>query len=168
MGVKIPELEEAPDGQVLEVEDEFIEGNVVPYVEDPTPQDIESLEALFAKADAILPSDQASEPESVEEAVPIEISSKPDPIVENSQSSNNTPPIQRVALSKYQTPMAEKFISKFLYEAALAEKVVEGDGFHLKIPNEPYIPLVVEAHKLADDHYQLYLTHYIDINGDPD
>ncbi|MEM9803818.1 MAG: strawberry notch C-terminal domain-containing protein [Cyanobacteria bacterium P01_D01_bin.56] len=166
MGVKIPELEEAPDGQVLEVEDEFIEGNGMPYVEDPTPQDIESLEALFAKADAILPSDQASEPESMEEAVPIEISSEPDPIVENSQSSNNIPPIQQVARSKYQSRMAEKFVSKFLYEADLAEKVVEGDDFHLKILNEPYIPLVVEAHKLANDHYQLYLTHYIDINGD--
>ncbi|MEM9485397.1 MAG: strawberry notch C-terminal domain-containing protein [Cyanobacteria bacterium P01_F01_bin.116] len=166
MGVKIPELETAPEGQVLDVEDEFIEGNGVPYVEDPTPQDIESLEALFAKGDAIAPSDQASKPDPVNEVTPVGKKSEPESVIDTPQNSNNTPPIQQVALSKYQTRMAEKFVSKFLYEANLAEKVVKGEDFHLKIQNDPYIPLVVEAHKLADDHYQLYLTHYIDINGD--
>ena len=170
MGVKIPELEEAPDGQVLEVEDEFVEGNVVPYVDEPTTQDIESLEALFAKADAILPSENESEFVPVNEGITVDQDSRPKPAIESAveelQRSDNTPPIQRVAHSKYQSRMAEKFVSKFLYEADLAEKVVEGDDFHLKILNEPYIPLVVEAHKLADDHYQLYLTHYIDVNGD--
>ncbi|MEO0739696.1 MAG: DUF3991 and TOPRIM domain-containing protein, partial [Cyanobacteria bacterium J06649_12] len=170
MGVKIPELEVAPDGQVLEVEDESIEGNVVPYVDDPTPQDIESLEALFAKADESVPSEQEPEPEQVNEGVPVKENSAPEPVSESTvkdpQRSDNTSSIQRVALSKYQSRMAEKFVSKFLYEADLAAKVVEGDDFHLKIHNEPYIPLVVEAHKLADDHYQLYITHYIDVNGD--
>ncbi|MFG6107772.1 strawberry notch C-terminal domain-containing protein [Leptothoe sp. EHU-05/26/07-4] len=169
MGVKIPELEAAPDGQVLEVEDEFIEGNVVPYVDAPTPQDIESLEALFAKADEVTPSESEAEV-SVDKGLLVEKTSAPEPAlettVEESQNSDNTQPIQRVAHSKYQSRMAEKFVSKFLYEADLAEKVVEGDDFHLKILNEPYIPLVVEAHKLADDHYQLYLTHYIDVNED--
>ena len=170
MGVKIPELETAPDGQVLDVEDEFIEGNVVPYVDEPTTQDIESLEALFAKADAILPSEDKPEFVPVNEGLTVDKDSGPKPAIESAveepQSSDNTSSIQRIAHSKYQSRMAEKFVSKFLYEADLAEKVVEGDDFHLKIHNEPYIPLVVEAHKLADDHYQLYLTHYIDMNGD--
>ncbi|MEM6255074.1 MAG: strawberry notch C-terminal domain-containing protein [Cyanobacteria bacterium P01_D01_bin.156] len=167
MGVTIPELETAADGQVLDVEDEFIESSGVPYVDDPTPQDIESLEALFARGeDANLLSEQASESSPVEESGPTDETPEPAPIIETPQSSDNPSSIQQVALSKYQTRMAEKFISKFLHEADLAEKVVAGDDFHLKIENEPYIPLVVEAHKLADDQYQLYLTHYIDINGD--
>ncbi|MEM9805516.1 MAG: strawberry notch C-terminal domain-containing protein [Cyanobacteria bacterium P01_D01_bin.56] len=166
MGVKIPELEEAPDGQVLDVEDEFIESNRVPYVEDPTPQDIESLEALFAKGDAISPSEQTPEAGSVNKIASIEKSPEPYPVIEAPHNLTDAPSIQQVALSKYQSRMVEKFVSKFLYDADLAEKVVEGDDFHLKIQNEPYIPLVVEVHKLADDHYQLYLTHYIDINGD--
>ena len=170
MGVKIPELETAPDGQVLDVEDEFIEGNVVPYVDEPTTQDIESLEALFAKADAILPSEDKPEFVPVNEGLTVDKDSGPKPAIESAveepQSSDNTSSIQRIAHSKYQSRMAEKFVSKFLYEADLAEKVVEGDDFHLTIHNEPYIPLVVDAHKLADDHYQLYLTHYIDMNVD--
>lgn len=170
MGVKIPELEVAPDGQVLDVEDEFIEGNGVPYVDAPTTQDIESLEALFAKADTILPSENEPEFGPVNEGITVDKDSGPKPAIESAveepQSSDSTSSIQRVAHSKYQSRMAEKFVSKFLYEADLAEKVVEGDDFHLKILNEPYIPLVVEAHKITDDHYQLYLTHYIDVNGD--
>ncbi|MEM8502247.1 MAG: strawberry notch C-terminal domain-containing protein [Cyanobacteria bacterium P01_D01_bin.1] len=47
MGVKIPEMQEAPDGEVLDIEEELFESNVAPYVEEPTADDREKLESLF-------------------------------------------------------------------------------------------------------------------------
>jgi hypothetical protein len=54
---------------------------------------------------------------------------------------------------------AEKNVARLLHKAGLVEaiaKAPEGD-FHIKIENEPFIPLVVERH--SD---QLYLTHYLE------
>jgi predicted RNA methylase len=62
---------------------------------------------------------------------------------------------------KQQLGMIEKRIARFLEAAGIREAVTAGDDFHLKIENEPYIPLVVERH--SD---QLYLTHYLQQNGD--
>jgi hypothetical protein len=42
-----------------------------------------------------------------------------------------------------------------LHEGGLAERILEGDGFHLRVENEPYNPLVIERH-----NDQLYLTQY--------
>jgi hypothetical protein len=42
-----------------------------------------------------------------------------------------------------------------LHEGGIAERILEGDGFHLRVENEPSNPLVIERH-----NDQLYLTHY--------
>ena len=61
--------------------------------------------------------------------------------------------------------MPEKRIARFLHEAGLAEAVMDDDGFHLRIENEPYIPLVVESHSLGVNK-EIYLTHYIEVGRD--
>ena len=61
--------------------------------------------------------------------------------------------------------MPEKRIARFLHEAGLAESIMDDEGFHLKIKNEPYIPLVVESHNLGE-HREIYLTHYIEVGRD--
>ena len=60
---------------------------------------------------------------------------------------------------------AERQVAQFLHEAGLAQKVMGHESFHLRIENEPYLPLVVEAHTVRDDRL-LYLTHYREQNGD--
>jgi predicted RNA methylase len=62
---------------------------------------------------------------------------------------------------KQQLGMIEKRIARFLEAAGIREAVTAGENFHLKIENEPYIPLVVERQS-----EQLYLTHYLQQNGD--
>ena len=42
---------------------------------------------------------------------------------------------------------------------------MDDEGFHLRIENEPYIPLVVESHNLGE-HREIYLTHYIEVGRD--
>ncbi|MEM8604017.1 MAG: strawberry notch C-terminal domain-containing protein, partial [Cyanobacteria bacterium P01_H01_bin.121] len=66
-----------------------------------------------------------------------------------------------VAPFKAQFGGAEKYVAKFLHDANLAEAISIQDSFHLRIENEPYIPLVIER---VDQ--QLYLTHYLEQNGD--
>ena len=61
--------------------------------------------------------------------------------------------------------MAEKRIARFLHDAGLAEAVMDDDGFHLRIENEPYIPLVIESHSLGVNQ-EIYLTHYIEVGRD--
>jgi hypothetical protein len=60
---------------------------------------------------------------------------------------------------------AERNIAQFLHEAGLAQQVMGNESFHLRIENEPYLPLVIEAHTVGDDR-QLYLTHYREQNSD--
>ncbi|MEM6517723.1 MAG: strawberry notch C-terminal domain-containing protein [Cyanobacteria bacterium P01_C01_bin.70] len=55
----------------------------------------------------------------------------------------------------------ERRILKFLREAGIEDAVMHTDEFHMRIENEPYIPLVVE--RQGDE---LYLTHYLTQNGD--
>ncbi len=54
-----------------------------------------------------------------------------------------------------------KRVARFLEEAGILQTVTEGEEFHLKIENEPYIPLVIER-----QINELYLTHYLSQNGD--
>ncbi|MBW4466319.1 MAG: strawberry notch C-terminal domain-containing protein [Pegethrix bostrychoides GSE-TBD4-15B] len=78
----------------------------------------------------------------------------------DSVGNTSQPPITlMIASSKEQVGSLEKRIVKFLEEAELREVVTE--DFHLSIENDPYIPLVVERH-----NHQLYLTHYLEQNGD--
>jgi hypothetical protein len=62
---------------------------------------------------------------------------------------------------KQQQGQIEKRIANFLKKAGIREAVTAGEDYHLKIENEPYIPLVVE--RQLDE---LYLTHYLEQNGD--
>jgi DNA polymerase-1 len=71
------------------------------------------------------------------------------------------PEEQVILPAKEQTGGAEKNVAKLLHEAGLASLVLSGEDFHLRIENEPYIPLVIERHG-----NQLYLTHYLEQNGD--
>ena len=165
MGIKIPTLEEAPDGGVLEVEDDFVDDNVVPYVEEPTAVDRQNLEALFEQSDA--------DAISCEQAVIDEIPSETSQADEIAPEPKQSPPkvdvpssATEIALSPKQPGLPEKWVSKFLHEAGLAQAILEGEDFHLKIENEPYIPLVVEAHDIGQGRRQLYLTHYLEQNGD--
>jgi hypothetical protein len=69
--------------------------------------------------------------------------------------------IKQIAPSTEQQGRAEKNVAKFLQQADLAQAVLEGEDFHLRIENEPYIPLVIERHGK-----ELFLTHYLEEYGD--
>ncbi|MEM8804441.1 MAG: strawberry notch C-terminal domain-containing protein [Cyanobacteria bacterium P01_G01_bin.38] len=85
-----------------------------------------------------------------------------EPVTEAAESQPEvSSTVARVAPAKEQTGGAEKQVAKFLSDAGLIETILQGEDFHLKIENEPYIPLVVERHGK-----QLYLTHYLRQNGD--
>ncbi|MBE9137389.1 strawberry notch C-terminal domain-containing protein, partial [Nodosilinea sp. LEGE 07088] len=55
----------------------------------------------------------------------------------------------------------EKRILRFLRNAGIEQEVMNSQEFHLRIENEPFIPLVVER-----QGNELYLTHYLTQNGD--
>jgi hypothetical protein len=63
---------------------------------------------------------------------------------------------------------AEQNVATLLHRLGMQDHVMDGDEFHTRVHNEPYLPLVVERHKEGDGH-KLYLTHYIDdFNGSGD
>ncbi|MBD2305647.1 strawberry notch C-terminal domain-containing protein [Chroococcidiopsis sp. FACHB-1243] len=62
----------------------------------------------------------------------------------------------------FQAGAAEKNVAKLLHQAGLAVEILQGEDFHLKVENEPYIPLSIERHGR-----ELYLTHFLaDSSGD--
>ncbi|PSB23128.1 helicase [filamentous cyanobacterium CCP2] len=67
----------------------------------------------------------------------------------------------RIVSSKEQRGNLERRIAKFLEESGLRELITAEEDFYLRIENDPYIPLVVERH-----NHELYLTHYLEQNGD--
>ena len=66
-----------------------------------------------------------------------------------------------IAATKLQKGIVEKRIADFLETAGLRESITQGEDFHLRIENEPYMPLVIERHSK-----ELYFTHYVEQNGD--
>lgn len=68
---------------------------------------------------------------------------------------------REIASSKSQKDLLEKRIVRFLETADIFPGIMATDEFHLKIENEPFIPLVVERQGKT-----LYLTHYLSQNGD--
>jgi hypothetical protein len=72
-----------------------------------------------------------------------------------------TPSSTGILPPKQQQGQIEKRIANFLEKAGIREAATAGEDYHLKIENEPYIPLVVE--RQLDE---LYLTHYLEQNGD--
>ncbi len=79
--------------------------------------------------------------------------------VEDNFSFNDT--LIETIPSPLQRGTPEKNIVKLLERGGLLQTVMESDDFHLKIENEPYIPLVIERHEDV-----IYLTHYLSANGD--
>lgn len=52
----------------------------------------------------------------------------------------------QIAPAKQQTDGSEKNATRFLEQGGLAEAVMQGEKIHLRIENEPFIPLVMERH----------------------
>ncbi|WP_287417706.1 SNF2-related protein [Oceanithermus sp.] len=75
-----------------------------------------------------------------------------------------------VAPADRQKSADAKAVAEFLERAGLREHVLrEGDedgDYHLRIPNPPFLPLVIERHPGRDGAPRLYLTHYR--HADPD
>ncbi|WP_155523992.1 DUF6908 domain-containing protein [Nodosilinea nodulosa] len=83
---------------------------------------------------------------------------RPEPTVERpAVETPVSPPVPN------QPPMGqlEKRILRFLRNAGIEQDVMTSQDFHLRIENEPFIPLVVE--RQGDE---LYLTHYLTQNSD--
>jgi predicted RNA methylase len=93
----------------------------------------------------------------VQERIPLE----PELLSQPSKPPPSTADRWIILPVKQQLGMIEKRIARFLEAAGIREAVTAGENFHLKIENEPYIPLVIER-QLG----QLYLTHYLQQNGD--
>ena len=68
---------------------------------------------------------------------------------------------EAIAPAKQQKGMIEKRIARFLEDAGIRASVRQGEAFHQRIENEPYIPLVVER-----QGNELMFTHYLEQNGD--
>ena len=71
------------------------------------------------------------------------------------------PLINQVAEASEQTGAAEKNVAKLLHQGGLSQAILEGDTFHLRVENAPYMPLVIERHGDA-----MYLSHYFEQNDD--
>ncbi|MBE9135712.1 strawberry notch C-terminal domain-containing protein [Nodosilinea sp. LEGE 07088] len=91
------------------------------------------------------------------------------PVVPASQPRSE-PTVERPAVETPVSPpvpnhppmgQLEKRILRFLRNAGIEQDVMASQDFHLRIENEPFIPLVVE--RQGDE---LYLTHYLTQNGD--
>ncbi|ESA32892.1 helicase domain protein [Leptolyngbya sp. Heron Island J] len=157
--------EALPSLELLESGDYAAQGDYVPYVPEPTQVNRDQLETLLAD-ERTTPLNSSGVENGVSSSQVHDVPSADVPMPESvslpSESSLESPDVvSRIALPKEQTGEAEKQVAKFLENAGLAESVLQGEDFHLRIENEPYIPLVVERH--GD---QLYLTHYLTQNGD--
>ncbi len=82
----------------------------------------------------------------------------PEPAVERPVAEA---PVSPPALNLPPMGQLEKRILRFLRNAGIEQEVMTSQEFHLRIENEPFIPLVVER-----QGNELYLTHYLTQNGD--
>lgn len=64
--------------------------------------------------------------------------------------------IGQIAVIQAQTGTAEKNIAQLLQAAGLAEAILQGEDFYLKVENELYVPLSIERHG-----NEIYLTHFL-------
>jgi hypothetical protein len=84
-----------------------------------------------------------------------------EPITESETQKTVQTEDREVVPSKSKNDDLERRIVRFLKTAGIHSAIIERDEFHLKIENEPFIPLVVERQGNT-----LYLTHYLSQNGD--
>ncbi|MEN8443544.1 MAG: strawberry notch C-terminal domain-containing protein [Cyanobacteria bacterium J06555_13] len=163
------------------------------YEAQPATPDIEGPQEATAEADGQKNDQgQAAPKEEVESERPSNVAdnqpdslsnTQPQPAEENTSADDGTvednpvpptesvePPQKNLSQAELQRSakhrlLCEKRVVKFLEESGIASHIATSDHFHMKIKNEPYIPLVVEAHEKGN--YKLvFLTHYIQENGD--
>jgi hypothetical protein len=103
----------------------------------------------------------AVEPLQEPQAQPVTVTASP--VVQSPASPIEAPGDRQPIIlpAKQQKGIIEKRIARLLEGAGIRQAVTADEDYHLKIENEPWIPLVVERH--LDE---LYLTHYLTQNGD--
>jgi hypothetical protein len=163
--------EALPTLELVESSSFAAQGDYVPFVPEPTQTTRVELENLLAEEVSEGPKEQSDvksggqdnqDQSDLREEPESEISAVSETDTDLSIPQPDLPKsIQRIAPAREQNGGAEKQVARFLENAGLAEAVIQGDDFHLRIENEPFIPLVVERHG-----NQLYLTHYLTQNGD--
>ncbi|PSR19301.1 hypothetical protein C8255_02775 [filamentous cyanobacterium CCP3] len=101
---------------------------------------------------------QEVKPPVVSQPVTIANQPRPEPAVERPVAEA---PVSPGVPNQPLMGQLEKRILRFLRNAGIEQEVMASQEFHLRIENEPFIPLVVE--RQGDE---LYLTHYLTQNGD--
>ncbi|MBD2230823.1 strawberry notch C-terminal domain-containing protein [Phormidium tenue FACHB-1052] len=86
---------------------------------------------------------------------------RPEPAMEKPAVETAENPVSPAVPNQPPMGQLEKRILRFLRNAGIEQDVMTSQEFHLRIENEPFIPLVVE--RQGDE---LYLTHYLTQNGD--
>lgn len=107
-----------------------------------------------------LPATLAPQTEGGQQNLSSGVSSTP-PLASKPSRQSQQSEDQHILPAKQQKGIIERRIVRFLQEAGIRQSVTEGEDFHLRIHNEPYIPLVVERQL-----NELFLTHYLEQNGD--
>ncbi|MFB2834237.1 strawberry notch C-terminal domain-containing protein [Floridanema evergladense] len=82
-------------------------------------------------------------------------------VTESSPSSETITHQINIASPQQQKEAGAKKVATLLHKSGLVAEIMKGDDFHLKVENNPYIPLVIERHG-----NELYLTHYLEQGGD--
>jgi C-terminal domain on Strawberry notch homologue/P-loop containing NTP hydrolase pore-1 len=153
LGELLPQMEMIEANQFAE------QGDYVPYVPEPTQTTIEQLESLLNLENPPAPLEtppKTAVNEPIAEQLGLEI------VLPQIEPLQRQEPVSvQIAESSQQVGAAEKNIAKLLHQGGLIQTILEGEGFHLRVENPPYIPLVIERHG-----NEIYLTHYLEQNGD--
>ena len=165
--IKNLQLEQVPplENPLIEtVPEEPLHENVeTPHSSLSPPQPVTPLpvitESNVAQLDLLsqLPAPAVTQPPTAtpEEPTPPELTTLPTPTVEASQPAPVEVGANVIAQQENQAEAAEQSIAALLQSSGLAESLFQSDAFHLRVENEPHLPLVIELH-----HNELSLTHY--------
>jgi predicted RNA methylase len=105
---------------------------------------------------------EAVKPPVVSQPVATAVSQpRPEPVVVKPAVETAENPASSVVPNQPLMGQLEKRVLRFLRNAGIEQEVMTSQDFHIRIENEPFIPLVVE--RQGDE---LYLTHYLTQNGD--
>jgi hypothetical protein len=75
-------------------------------------------------------------------------------------------PAPAIQPAKEQKGNPAKRIAKLVHNLGIESKIMKPE-FYAKVPNDPYLDLVIESHKAPEgDGLLLYFTHYIEEGGD--
>jgi hypothetical protein len=149
--VSVPEVSATPD---------VIQSDLPLMASEPPAPESSVAELVPSTEPVQLPVASESEPGSKSVSLP-ELSVS-EPVV--STPAQAPEPVAEILAAQYQQGGAAKNVAKLLAQAGLSAAVLQGDSFHLRAEEAPSganIPLVLERH--GD---RLYLTHYLEANGD--